>query len=47
MKGNSNNKAAASNIKVAVRVRPVLPDETAKGLSFDKTKLVLDNRMVK
>jgi hypothetical protein len=43
----ANIKAAASNIKVAVRVRPVLPDEIAKGLSCDKTKLTVDNRIVK
>ena len=43
----SSGKTAASNIKVAVRVRPVLPDEIAKGLSCDKSKLTVDNRIVK
>lgn len=38
---------AQSNIKVAVRVRPILPEEIAKGLSYNKDKLQLDNRTVK
>jgi hypothetical protein len=36
-----------SNIKVAVRIRPVLEDEKARGLVLDPEKLSTDNRTVK
>ena len=42
----SSAKNAGSNIKVAVRLRPVLPDEVKKGWGFCRDKIIVANNQV-